>query len=178
MPLAPLRGLLERAVSEGITVLFSQKGKEEAMSDTDWVRQRSYPIHFPGEDEWPELTADKVNLISGERTAEFRGLTPLFDELSDRYKFVCYTDAGWESAGTGGNKATALERYASTQGIFPGQIMAIGDNENDLEMLQLAAIGVAVGNATETAKAAADYVCHAANTDGVVEAIEKFCLEG
>lgn len=56
--------------------------------------------------------------------------------------------------------------------------MAIGDNENDLEMLQLAAIGVAVGNATETAKAAADYVCHATNTDGVVEAIEKFCLEG
>lgn len=43
-------------------------------------------------------------------------------------------------------------------------------------MLRLAAVSAAAYNATEAAKAAADYVCAADNTDGVVEAIEKFCL--
>ena len=55
-------------------------------------------------------------------------------------------------------------------------VMAIGDNENDLEMLRLAAVGAAVQNATDAAKEAADYVCRASNTDGVIEAIETFCL--
>lgn len=176
MPLAPLRGLLERAVKEGLTVLFSQNGLEEAMSETDWVKQRDYPIHYPTDSEWAALTADKVNLISGEKRAEFRELFPIFEELSGDYKFVCYGDTGCEIAGKGVNKATALERYAASQKISLDEVLAIGDNENDLEMLHLAAVGAAVGNATETAKAAADYICSACNTDGVVEAIEKFCL--
>lgn len=177
MPLEPLRELLERAVNDGLTVLYSRAGEEAAMSETDWTRQRDYPIHFPSEDEWAELTADKVNLISGEKTAEFRELLPVFHKLRDRYKFVCYTDIGCEISDAAVNKASALKRYADSRGIDLGQVMAIGDNENDLEMLRLAGIGAAVGNATEAAKAAADYICCACNTDGVVEAIEKFCLE-
>lgn len=177
MPLEPLKELLETAVGKGLTVLYSREGTEAAMSETDWVKARDYPVRFPDDGEWAGLTADKVNLISGERTAEFREISSIFNKLSDRYKFVCYTDTGCEISGRGVNKATALERYAAYQGIDLGKVMAIGDNENDLEMLHLAAIGVAVGNATASAKAAADYVCAACNTDGVVEAIERFCLE-
>lgn len=176
MPLEPLRELLERAVNGGLTVLYSQAGRESAMSETGWTRQRNYPIHFPAEGEWAELTADKVNLISGEKRAEFRELMPIFHKLRDRYKFVCYTDTGCEVSAAGVTKASALEQYAASQNIALSQVMAVGDNENDLEMLRLAGIGVAVGNATEAAKAAAGYVCRACNTDGVVEAIEKFCL--
>lgn len=178
MPLLHLRGLLEAAVDAGITVLFSQEGAEEAMSETGWVKQRNYPVHFPEEDEWHSLTADKVNLISGEKTREFRALAAGFPGLSGKYKFVCYGDTGCEIAGKGVTKAAALERYAADRGIGMDQVMAIGDNENDLEMLRLAAVGAAVHNATDAAKEAADYVCRESNTDGVVEAIEKFCLGG
>lgn len=177
MPLGPLRELLERAVGDGLTVLYSQAGMEAAMSETDWTRKRNYPIHFPAQEEWAELSADKVNLISGEKTAEFREISAIFNNLRDRYRFVCYTDIGCEISAAGVNKAAALERYAASQGVSLSQVMAVGDNENDLEMLRLAGTGAAVGNATEAAKAAAQYVCRACNTDGVVEAIEKFCLE-
>lgn len=176
MPLLHLRGLLEAAVEDGLTVLYSQEGREAAMSETDWVRQRNYPVHYPKDGEWSRLTADKVNLISGEKREEFRQLSTSFQGLSGIFQFVRYGDAGCEIAGKGVTKASALQRYAADRGIGMEHVMAIGDNENDLEMLRLAAVGVAVRNATDAAKKAADYVCQANNTDGVVEAIERFCL--
>lgn len=177
MPLLPLRELLKAAADDGLTVLFSQEGTEAAMSETDWVKQRNYPVHYPEDGEWEQLTADKVNLISGEKKEAFRKLSAGFHAFGDQYKFVCYGDTGCEIAGSGVTKASALERYAAHRGIGMDQVMAIGDNENDLEMLRLAAVGAAVHNATDAAKEAADYICGADNTDGVVEAIEKFCLE-
>ena len=55
--------------------------------------------------------------------------------------------------------------------------MAIGDNSNDVPMIEAAGVGVAVANATDEAKAAADYVCEADNNAGAVaEAIERFVL--
>ena len=147
------------------------------MSETDWTRQRNYPVHLPEDGEWHSLTAVRVNLISGGQTEAFRLLSSSFHGLRDKYKFVCYGDTGCEIAGKGVTKASALERYAADRGVGMEHVMAIGDNENDLEMLRLAAVGVAVRNATDAAKEAADYVCQADNTDGVVEAIEKFCLE-
>ena len=71
MPLLYLRALLEAAVEDGLTVLFSQAGREAAMSETDWVRQRNYPVRYPEDGEWSRLTADKVNLISGEKKEAF-----------------------------------------------------------------------------------------------------------
>ena len=54
--------------------------------------------------------------------------------------------------------------------------MAIGDNFNDLEMLQYAQIGVAMGNATPEVKAIADWVTIDVEEDGVAIAIQKFLL--
>ena len=54
------------------------------------------------------------------------------------------------------------------------QVMCIGDNENDLEMLDMAGIGVAMGNAVEPVKRAAVYVTSDNDHTGVAEAIYKF----
>lgn len=54
-----------------------------------------------------------------------------------------------------------------------GQVMAIGDQENDLTMLTWAGIGVAMGNAPEHVKQAADYVTKSNVEDGVAWALEK-----
>ena len=55
-------------------------------------------------------------------------------------------------------------------------IMAIGDNENDIGMIRSAGIGVAVGNATQALKEVADYVCEKEEAAGVAEAVERFFL--
>ncbi|MBM6775078.1 Cof-type HAD-IIB family hydrolase [Olsenella profusa] len=78
----------------------------------------------------------------------------------------------------GVNKGAGLMELARRLGVAREEVMAIGDNSNDVSMIREAGVGVAVANATEEAKAAADYVCQADNNaGGVAEAIEKFVLE-
>ncbi len=56
-------------------------------------------------------------------------------------------------------------------------LLALGDGENDIEMLQLAAVSAAMGNAGPKVKAAADYVMVSNDEDGVAQAIQRFVLE-
>ncbi len=75
------------------------------------------------------------------------------------------------------NKGNAVNYLAeSVLGITPQQVMAIGDNCNDLEMLQSVGIGVAMGDAPEIVKAAADWIAPNVEADGAAIAIEKFLL--
>jgi hydroxymethylpyrimidine pyrophosphatase-like HAD family hydrolase len=56
------------------------------------------------------------------------------------------------------------------------EVMAIGDNYNDLELIQGAGLGVAVDNATAEVKAAADRLTKSNGEDGVAHAIQQFLL--
>ena len=56
------------------------------------------------------------------------------------------------------------------------EVLALGDGGSDLPLLQAAGLGVAMANATEEVKAAADYVTTSCEEDGVGLAIEKFVL--
>ena len=74
------------------------------------------------------------------------------------------------------SKGKALKTLLKEMNIKPDQVMAIGDAENDLEMIQLAGIGVAVGNAQQVLKDAADEVTSTNDENGVAIAIEKYVL--
>jgi Cof subfamily protein (haloacid dehalogenase superfamily) len=75
------------------------------------------------------------------------------------------------------NKGIAV-RYLAEEilGIESSQVMTIGDNFNDVEMLEYAGIGVAMGNAPEPVQAIATWVTSTVENDGVAIAIEKFLL--
>jgi len=75
-------------------------------------------------------------------------------------------------------KGEALAYLARYFEVKREAIMAIGDSYNDLEMLEFAGLGVSVANAREEVKKRSGYVTAASNGDGVVEALEKFVLEG
>ena len=53
--------------------------------------------------------------------------------------------------------------------------MAIGDNVNDIQMIENSKIGVAMDNSWDEIKLKADYITKSNDEDGVAEAIEKFC---
>ena len=75
------------------------------------------------------------------------------------------------------NKGTAVQYLAEEYlGLKPENVMTIGDNFNDVEMIQYAGIGVAMGNAPDGVKAMADWVAPTVEEDGVVAAIEQFLL--
>lgn len=77
----------------------------------------------------------------------------------------------------GVNKAIALKKVADHYDIDLKNVMAIGDNYNDVAMLEEAGVAVAVKNARLQVKQSADYVTQVDNTQGAVgEAIENFVL--
>lgn len=76
----------------------------------------------------------------------------------------------------GGSKAVGIGRMLTWFSLKPQEIMAIGDGTNDMEMLQYAGIGVAMGNAGEAVKACADYVTGDVNAGGLVAALRHFGL--
>ena len=72
------------------------------------------------------------------------------------------------------SKGLALKKLAADIGIPVGEFLAVGDSENDLEMIQAAGVGVAVANARDEVKAAAGYVAEKRDGDGFVEAVARY----
>ena len=83
---------------------------------------------------------------------------------------------GHDIISSDGGKKNAMLEIIRRYGIRPEETIAFGDSENDLEMLRTAGIGVAMGNGTPEAKAAADYVTADCDEDGLQKALEHFNL--
>ena len=73
-------------------------------------------------------------------------------------------------------KGHALRKLAAILDIPMESTMSFGDGSNDLTMIQMAGIGIAMENGIEAVKDAADYVTCNCNDSGVAAAIRKFCF--
>jgi Cof subfamily protein (haloacid dehalogenase superfamily) len=73
-------------------------------------------------------------------------------------------------------KGATLAEWASFRGIAPGEILAIGDNHNDLEMLKFAGIPVVMENGVPELKARGWHITGSNDDDGVAAAIQRFAL--
>lgn len=74
------------------------------------------------------------------------------------------------------NKGTGLRDVAQKYGISLSETMAFGDENNDVDMLRMAGIGVAMGNGADCAKQAADIIAPDNHHDGVADVIERYIL--
>lgn len=82
----------------------------------------------------------------------------------------CYLEVSSRSH----NKGLAIAELSKLYNVPISQIMALGDADNDIEMLSEAGVSVVMANGTEKAKQAAKYNTASNNEDGVAKAIEKF----
>jgi Cof subfamily protein (haloacid dehalogenase superfamily) len=73
-------------------------------------------------------------------------------------------------------KGRALKFLAEREGLSSSQVIAIGDSYNDVDMLQYAGVGVAMGNAPPDVKKAADFVAMTNVEDGVARFLENYIL--
>ncbi len=76
----------------------------------------------------------------------------------------------------GVSKGDALARLAAHLGIRQAEVMAVGDHDNDTSMIAWAGVGVAMGNASPSARAVADWLAPPVAEDGAAAAIEHFIL--
>ena len=72
------------------------------------------------------------------------------------------------------SKGHALRRWAKFRGLEPAEVMAIGDNYNDVEMLEFAGVPVVMGNASDELKQNGWHVTLSNGEDGVAAAVEKY----
>lgn len=114
-------------------------------------------------------------LVIDDDTKKIEKLT---EHLKEKYGDKIYTAMSTpyfcEICASGVSKGNAVRYVADMYDIKKEEIMSCGDQNNDIELLTCAGIGVAMGNATDTLKGYANYITDTVNNDGVVKAVEKF----
>jgi hydroxymethylpyrimidine pyrophosphatase-like HAD family hydrolase len=83
-----------------------------------------------------------------------------------------------EATNLAATKGQALKFLAHKLGVAQDETMAIGDNDNDADMVAWAGLGVAMGNASDAVRKVADYIAPHIGADGAAEAIDRFVLGG
>jgi len=76
----------------------------------------------------------------------------------------------------GNTKGQRLAEYLAQQGILAQEVIAFGDQNNDKEMLELAGLGVAMGNSHDEVRDCADWVTGTNDSDGIAEVLQRFVL--
>lgn len=111
-------------------------------------------------------------------TAEPDKAEQLEKELRDRYgdRADVYRSEPYfiEIMPKGVNKAASLDKILPVLGVTRENTVCCGDGFNDISMIKYAGVGVAMGNAQQAVKEAADYVTAANDEDGLVQVIERF----
>lgn len=103
---------------------------------------------------------------------KLRALKVKLDEFDD----IIYFGAGTKSLeinNKGASKGKAVKALAEHYGFKREEIVCIGDNENDISMIEYAGLGVAMGNAIDKVKDLADFVTDTNKEDGVAKALKK-----
>ena len=95
----------------------------------------------------------------------------------DKFEVVSSFSKSFEVMPRGTSKGNAVKKICEYYGVHPSEVIAIGDNENDISMIEYAGLGIAMGNSEEKVKDIADYITESNDRDGVAMAIEKFILD-
>lgn len=104
-------------------------------------------------------------------------LIPVFEELTGGALHITKSKPNFlEFMHKEGSKGQAITHLAKHYGISLSEVIACGDSWNDHDMIEVAGLGVAMGNAIEPLKQIADYVTMSNNEDGIQHVVEKFML--
>ncbi|MEG0288623.1 MAG: sugar-phosphatase [Carnobacterium sp.] len=135
------------------------------------------PIKYRSVEEMdPNLEISKMMMID-EPSILDRGIAQFPAEFYEKYTVLKSEAFYLEVLNKSASKGQALKDLSSILDIPREQIMAIGDNENDRDMLVFAGIGVAMDNAIDSIKGISDHITHTNELDGVATAIEKLAFK-
>lgn len=113
-------------------------------------------------------------LMTGDPTDMIKAEEELVEILGEKMDIFRSAPFFLELVPKGIDKAQSLLRLLSKINLTPANLMAFGDGYNDLSMLKLAGVGVAMANAAPEVRADADYVTLSNEEDGVAAALLHF----
>lgn len=152
--------------------------EDKRHSDAFYDKWFGLPLHLV-DDLTTALPGDPDKFLIVGEEGELDALRPaVVDAFGERLQIVRSHRYFLEGLAADASKGHALAWLAGELGIAREETMAIGDSGNDRAMIAWAGLGVAMGNASDEAKAVADWTAPAVDEDGVAEAIERYCLDG
>jgi Cof subfamily protein (haloacid dehalogenase superfamily) len=176
---------------EGAAVIFDRPRAGQLMLERldadDSIRYAYYSrnLEFIGLAQPLEscLTEDPLQVMFSGTVAEMEQAEQVLQKSSvkDRVRLAATKYAARDFAmldvlPPGCTKGAALAEWAQRQGLHRDEILAIGDNHNDLEMLHFAGIPVVMGNSVPELKTFGWHETHSNDESGVAAAIERFAL--
>ena len=180
----------EDAARKAIAFLGAQPGVETwVYTDREWLASDPDGAFVPKERHTirtePTITA-RLDAFA-DRTIKIVAASNDHDRLAECERYLQTQLAGRAEAARsqpyyldvtppGLDKGTVLHALSRRLGIAPAEIAAIGDMNNDVAMLRLAGLPIAMGNGSEAAKAAASVVSRSNEEDGFAYAVEQFIL--
>lgn len=102
----------------------------------------------------------------------------LANRLPKGCKITRWSDDGIDIISDVGGKSNGIRAICEKLGIEKDEIMAFGDADNDIDMIEHAGIGVVMGNAKEHIKKIGDYVTDEVDEDGIEKALIHFGILG
>jgi Cof subfamily protein (haloacid dehalogenase superfamily) len=148
--------------------------------DEKWTKQESEIIQVQ-----PQVINVKKHIAKDKAVhkilcmGESRYISELESELKNSLLNVCChrsKDTYLEITSTNASKELGIKAIKEFLGVESEEVMAIGDNYNDMAMIEYAGIGVAMGNAPQQVKDVSDFVTKSNDQEGMKLALETFIL--
>jgi len=175
IPLSCAKEIAEHADANDLNVAAT-------IDEVDFFRE--YPPYPPIQDEYTSTVKKLASVVTVPPTRIMalhqEATESILNTYAARFRgqlcFFRYAHGTLVISSANATKENALSFLCRRLRIPATEIMAVGDNEADIGMLQYAKIGIAMGNATTAVKRAADYVAPGNDEEGVAWAIQKFVL--
>lgn len=128
-------------------------------------------------DENFEITQDINKFVLIQTAGYFKKHLPRIKQELNDYEILSVGDAWVEIMPKGVNKGKAIKQIADQNNIKRDEILAFGDAENDLSMMQSVTYGIAMGNAMEIVKQHAYAVTDTNDQKGIAKALDKYVFQ-
>ena len=167
------QGSLIKNIDTEETLLVNYIDKDLAVDYVEFMKKQNvFPQVYVGDN----LCVEKENPYSMDSSITEPVRNAAIKEFGDRLLINSSKPYNVEAVDAHASKGKAVEFLANKYGISLSDTMTFGDNLNDLQMIEVAGMGVAVGNAVDTLKNAADYIAENCEDDGVAKTIREFCF--
>lgn len=179
--------LAEEAVAHALAVLKKHhmpvvlEGPQYIYVDETEFLDDPYVIHLRKElgNDVKEIGEDVSDIVINKMSAEIRdaNVDQMITDMGENFDVIVHKKEGIvEINPTGHTKATGIHRVCEILNIPLENVYAFGDSENDLDMLSYVPHGIAMGNGTENAKEAAEFVTSDIHEDGIYQGLKHYGL--
>jgi Cof subfamily protein (haloacid dehalogenase superfamily) len=131
-----------------------------------------FHLHYPEEKKDYHLENEIYQMVLFYNQADFKKFEEMFPELWFNFS----NEYGLDINAKGGLKELGIMSVIEHLNIKREDIIAVGDGRNDIGMIEFAEIGIAMGNAHESVKKAADIVCDDISNDGLYKVFKELKL--